>query len=100
MKTSLTRLILAALCAGLLALSATPTAPPAQAAECVRDECEPPPPPPDDPTPGTATVEAAGNPPVHYPKVRCPAGKRRVIRNGVSHCVKKKPRNDRRGARR
>ena len=85
----------AALCAALLALSLTPVTPSAAAAECNGDECEAPPPAPEDPTPGTAIVEAPGNPPVHYPKVRCPAGKRRVVSHGASHCVRVKPRHHR-----
>ena len=62
----------------------------ARAAECNGDECEAPPPAPEDPTPGTAVVEGPPNPPVHYPKVRCKRGQRRVVRKGVSLCVAKR----------
>lgn len=66
-------------------------APTALGAECIGDECEAPPPAPEDPTPGSAAVEAPGNPPVHYPTVRCPHGAHRVVHHGVSRCVTRKP---------
>lgn len=36
-------------------------------AECEGDECQAPPPPPAEIVPGTATVNAPGNPPVRFP---------------------------------
>jgi hypothetical protein len=80
------------LAAALLLPAATlgPPLEPALGAECNGDECEAPPPAPEDPTPGTAVIEAPGNPPVHYPKVHCPKGKHRVVNHGASVCVPKK----------
>jgi hypothetical protein len=72
----------------------------APSAECNGDECQGPVSIPDDPTPGTAVFEGPPNPPVHYPKVRCPRGKRHVVHHGASECVKIKPPHHHRGGRR
>jgi hypothetical protein len=55
---------------------------------CEGDACQAVPSPPEDPSPGTL-VSGQGNPPVRFPKPRCPKGKHRVRRHGHSHCVPK-----------
>jgi hypothetical protein len=53
---------------------------------CEGDACQSVPSPPEDPAPGTL-VPGEGNPPVHFPKPRCPKGTHRVHRHGKSRCV-------------
>lgn len=70
---------LLALLAALLGAGAlVPVVPPAQAAVvCEGDECQSPPPAPEDPLPGSAAVEAPGNPPPHWPEDGRPAKPKR-----------------------
>jgi hypothetical protein len=55
---------------------------------CEGDECQSVPSPPEDPAPGTL-VAGRPNPPVHFPKPRCPKGTHRVHRHGKTGCVAK-----------
>ena len=54
--------------------------------ECLGEACQPPPNPPNDPTPASAAFKGSGN----VPSERCPASKRRVMRDGHPRCVAKK----------
>jgi hypothetical protein len=62
---------------------------------CEGDACQPLPSPPEDPTPGTL-VPTGGNPPVRFPPIACPGGKRPVVRNGRRRCAPKRHQNRKR----
>ncbi len=74
---------------------------PGAAASCEGEACQSPAPAPESPTPASAALRGAGNvvePPAK--RRRCPAGRRRVRREGRTRCVKqRRARANRRGAR-